>query len=119
MKRSCDPCTSMWPTQSNRTIGVFPRTYFLSTQAPDELLVFLCLLLFFFLMIRRPPRSTLFPYTTLFRSSLAHPLEPVKGSLLLASARLEQRNFHGGIDERLRVAAELKPQKTGCGQEAA
>src|SRR2546426_4767153 len=40
--------------------------------------VFLCLctngslschsFLFFFLMIRRPPRSTLFPYTTLFRS---------------------------------------------------
>src|SRR3712207_8869720 len=27
------------------------------------------LCLFFFLMIRRPPRSTLFPYTTLFRSS--------------------------------------------------
>src|SRR3989442_4262205 len=27
--------------------------------------------LFFFLMIRRPPRSTLFPYTTLFRSVLA------------------------------------------------
>src|SRR6202044_2603963 len=26
---------------------------------------------FFFLMIRRPPRSTLFPYTTLFRSDLA------------------------------------------------
>src|SRR3712207_8997496 len=30
----------------------------------DELSCF-----FFFLMIRRPPRSTLFPYTTLFRSS--------------------------------------------------
>src|SRR5438309_4438698 len=33
--------------------------------------MFLCLsvlLFFFFLMIRRPPRSTLFPYTTLFRS---------------------------------------------------
>src|SRR4051794_41495437 len=27
------------------------------------------LLVFFFLMIRRPPRSTLFPYTTLFRSA--------------------------------------------------
>src|SRR5256885_7174976 len=26
--------------------------------------------IFFFLMIRRPPRSTLFPYTTLFRSGL-------------------------------------------------
>src|SRR3712207_8923623 len=40
---------------------------------------------FFFLMIRRPPRSTLFPYTTLFRSQnpvrwsgrrLRRPLEP-------------------------------------------
>src|SRR2546422_10313227 len=31
---------------------------------------------FFFLMIRRPPRSTLFPYTTLFRS----PLRPVRAS---------------------------------------
>src|SRR2546422_6729850 len=30
------------------------------------------LLLFFFLMIRRPPRSTLFPYTTLFRSLMGH-----------------------------------------------
>src|SRR3712207_8732062 len=28
---------------------------------------------FFFLMIRRPPRSTLFPYTTLFRSCLLRP----------------------------------------------
>src|SRR2546430_11949534 len=32
-------------------------------------LLCLCLIsVFFFLMIRRPPRSTLFPYTTLFRS---------------------------------------------------
>src|SRR5258707_10509945 len=30
--------------------------------------VYLISLFFFFLMIRRPPRSTLFPYTTLFRS---------------------------------------------------
>src|SRR5215469_16598974 len=30
-------------------------------------------LLFFFLMIRRPPRSTLFPYTTLFRSGSRRP----------------------------------------------
>src|SRR4051812_49833878 len=28
---------------------------------------------FFFLMIRRPPRSTLFPYTTLFRSAWPRP----------------------------------------------
>src|SRR2546422_9078521 len=30
--------------------------------------VLVCDFFFFFLMIRRPPRSTLFPYTTLFRS---------------------------------------------------
>src|SRR5260221_9797491 len=47
--------------------------------------VFLCRLLpcryrfFFFLMIRRPPRSTLFPYTTLFRSAFAEAL-PGSGS---------------------------------------
>src|SRR5689334_24664670 len=29
--------------------------------------------IFFFLMIRRPPRSTLFPYTTLFRSRTTRP----------------------------------------------
>src|SRR5574341_1670110 len=32
-------------------------------------------LFFFFLMIRRPPRSTLFPYTTLFRSAITGKLE--------------------------------------------
>src|SRR3712207_9364350 len=36
------------------------------------LILLFCFLIFvfFFLMIRRPPRSTLFPYTTLFRSRL-------------------------------------------------
>src|SRR3989449_6421553 len=34
-------------------------------------------LFFFFLMIRRPPRSTLFPYTTLFRSPPAAPASKV------------------------------------------
>src|SRR6266550_8876540 len=32
---------------------------------------------FFFLMIRRPPRSTLFPYTTLFRSQRGDHLTPI------------------------------------------
>src|SRR2546425_9452071 len=41
------------------------------------------ILFFFFLMIRRPPRSTLFPYTTLFRS-LAHFLGVGEAEVLLA-----------------------------------
>src|SRR3712207_8832647 len=36
------------------------------------------MLVFFFLMIRRPPRSTLFPYTTLFRSKLVRPISSAK-----------------------------------------
>src|ERR1044071_10235013 len=36
-------------------------------------LLFVCVFCFFFLMIRRPPRSTLFPYTTLFRSGKSYP----------------------------------------------
>ena len=45
--------------------------------------------LFFFLMIRRPPRSTLFPYTTLFRSVLLTELAEILGIRLdVAKARL-------------------------------
>src|SRR5260370_4734244 len=44
-----------------------------------------CRRVFFFLMIRRPPRSTLFPYTTLFRSGvLAQARSHGGGHLLLA-----------------------------------
>src|SRR3712207_8290978 len=41
---------------------------------------------FFFLMIRRPPRSTLFPYTTLFRSS--HPARPAGPAWRFSPQRL-------------------------------
>src|SRR5438477_10144001 len=37
---------------------------------------------FFFLMIRRPPRSTLFPYTTLFRSGAESEESPRRRGLL-------------------------------------
>src|SRR3712207_7077768 len=46
------------------------------------------IILFFFLMIRRPPRSTLFPYTTLFRSDLSTSPE--------ASAALAESERTGG-----------------------
>src|SRR5256885_16611163 len=43
---------------------------------------------FFFLMIRRPPRSTLFPYTTLFRSGLDdRPIEPLVAQLARECSR--------------------------------
>src|SRR2546422_7515822 len=51
-------------------------------------------LFFFFLMIRRPPRSTLFPYTTLFRSRA----EVVMGE------GVRRIDTHGMTPERQRVA---------------
>src|SRR6201989_3670214 len=47
-------------------IAAHART--LSSPTQEALYEFLIICSFFFLMIRRPPRSTLFPYTTLFRS---------------------------------------------------
>src|SRR3989449_4031142 len=57
--------------------------------------------MFFFLMIRRPPRSTLFPYTTLFRSArvaevVVLPVSEVR-EILALSAGLGQLLFFGGL----------------------
>src|SRR5258705_8020848 len=61
-----------------------------------------CSLFFFFLMIRRPPRSTLFPYTTLFRSTLHQQVE----RLLHAADAVRARHEDG-----LRGPAGLRGQR--------
>src|SRR3981189_3950677 len=66
-------------------VGAFWKLVCLSIVVP----------LFFFLMIRRPPRSTLFPYTTLFRSVRHGPfgVSPVNryaGEKLAAGRRSEE-----------------------------
>src|ERR1035437_9419483 len=53
-----------------------------------------------FLMIRRPPRSHLFPYTTLFRSGYA---------LGVKNAFIMSVEFYTGIDERLEMPVVLPP----------
>src|SRR5438876_5485122 len=63
-----------------------------STHASVALLYFT----FFFLIIRRPPRSTLFPYTTLFRSRVLAPEEPLAKRRLVPDAhRLADRMMLG------------------------
>src|SRR3712207_6913110 len=54
-------------------------------------------------MIRRPPRSTLFPYTTLFRSQLAGVLRRARGGLPRRPARGGRRHAArrgGGADRK-------------------
>src|SRR2546428_7497968 len=53
--------------------------------------------LFFFLMIRRPPRSTLFPYTTLFRSAERRELG--------MTTELGERRSRPGRDQIVALAA--------------
>src|SRR5215469_17474205 len=64
-------------------------------------------LFFFFLMIRRPPRSTLFPYTTLFRSALLpprpedHPMTTLPAGETLALAEDEAPRLQDRKSTRL------------------
>src|SRR5471030_3393071 len=63
---------------------------------------FLFSIFFFFLMIRRPPRSTLFPYTTLFRSlacvSRHHHADPGAAAVLRLDRKSTRLNSsHLGI----------------------
>src|SRR2546422_6413474 len=64
--------------------------------------------MFFFLMIRRPPRSTLFPYTTLFRSRAVRERVPGADRVMLSA--------HCHDDLGLAVANSLAAIAAGAGQ---
>src|SRR3712207_7789017 len=67
---------------------------------------------FFFLMIRRPPRSTLFPYTTLFRSEMDH---RTKNNFQIVTSLLTLQANRAGSDEvkgALMEAAERLDRKS-------
>src|SRR6266436_6893619 len=66
---------------------------------------------FFFLMIRRPPRSTLFPYTTLFRS---HPYDPVMlpcGVVTPWPDRVRSEEHTSELQSRLHLVCRLLLEK--------
>src|SRR3982750_552845 len=83
--------------------------------------------LFFFLMIRRPPRSTLFPYTTLFRSvRVQRPQHPLRRRARLChGARADHRADlppdppHASRLRRHRLLAAGHPDPHSGAQEAA
>src|SRR5437588_12948487 len=81
----------------------------------------LVLLLFFFLMIRRPPRSTLFPYTTLFRSMFINAWGEAVLLLFLfsASGAMEERSEEQRLNSSHTVISYavfcLKKKRKKCG----
>src|SRR5256885_5002462 len=69
---------------------------------------------FFFLMIRRPPRSTLFPYTTLFRSrfdGLCLGMSPAPGSGLVAASNCYWGSSQSDIDNAQLWWTELRSEE--------
>src|SRR3712207_6952917 len=63
--------------------------------------------MFFFLMIRRPPRSTLFPYTTLFRSVEPHQVPHTRQVGALRIQAVDLRRHHA---QRLAGAGGGRPR---------
>src|SRR5438874_8262525 len=59
--------------------------------------------LIFFLVIRRPPRSTLFPYTTLFRSAILARCAIRPLATCVSSSRAEQPRLRARRDVRARA----------------
>src|SRR2546425_1970376 len=66
-------------------------------------------------MIRRPPRSTLFPYTTLFRSVSIAPKE-LQSRLDLALALEKKGDWVAALDNYRRAALDEAPPKIGISQ---
>src|SRR5689334_23726418 len=67
-------------------------------------------LLFFFLMLRRPPRSTLFPYTTLFRSRFSVSRVLPLGSTHAIVARIDPSFFPPRASRSEEHTSELQSQ---------
>src|SRR6266571_8928984 len=70
---------------------------------------FFCL---FFLMIRRPPRSTLFPYTTLFRSEqFPRPRHRSAGGRVRGRAASAVRRELPDVDARIHAQLSARPER--------
>src|SRR5438034_5727479 len=66
-------------------------------------------LVVFFLMIRPPPRSTLFPYTTLFRSNFSQPQSHLSFCVLLQYLVERRRKKRDEIDRKSGSAGMPRP----------
>src|ERR1041385_9326570 len=86
--------------------------------AYNELIGSVCFVfIFFFLMIRRPPRSTLFPYTTLFRSMIfSEKRLPLFGITLWRGKARRSEEHTSELQSRLHLVCRLLLEKKNTNQ---
>src|SRR6266498_6101010 len=73
-------------------------------------------------MIRRPPRSTLFPYTTLFRSlapESGHRVERIPGLVLAPPATPLVAKARERVEDRIEVGRDVQAEDLGGGADVA
>src|ERR1041385_9469273 len=70
----------------------------------------------FFLMIRRPPRSTLFPYTTLFRSFFTEPehYDKSRRTFFRSAIKTRSEEHTSELQSRLHLVCRLLLEKKKC-----
>src|SRR3989442_14610237 len=78
---------------------------------PARMIVCLIFCFIFFLMIRRPPRSTLFPYTTLFRSHSTDFWDPAAHAALERFRRERSEEHTSELQSRPHLVCRLLLEK--------
>src|ERR1039457_7019607 len=91
-RKNAQRCKQERPTSTRLHIYVVLRLY-----PCFSLVFFSSFVFFFFLMIRRPPRSTLFPYTTLFRSTFSNSVRIAGNNTLEFGAGVTKESNAGKI----------------------
>src|SRR5205814_9242775 len=94
---------------STHSVACIYSTSFLSVSSMAQLR----LLHFFLLMARRPPRSTLFPYTTLFRSSRTAGQAPIAMTEFDRTFRLGTTSVEAADDKGDRKSTRLNSSHLG------
>src|SRR5436305_13858862 len=93
----------MWLVDSLDDMTVYSST--------DSCFICSANLFFFFLMIRRPPRSTLFPYTTLFRSNGPGPRHAAFVTPADGDGPIRSEEHTSELQSRPQLVCRLLPEK--------
>src|SRR5690349_20337844 len=112
-RSSIGPCSPSTKRASGAEVGDWLRCVTMRGSKPDPALRF------FFLVTRRPRRSTLFPYTTLFRSNVPNPDEAVPSFVSGAMAKAGKGLLEGTLQAGTSAVSDKLLDLVGLGGKSA